>query len=32
MVSVADDDKDVLRFLCLDYIEAELPKVIFSMT
>ena len=24
MVSVADDDKDVLRFLCLDDIKAKL--------
>eukprot|EP00731_Ephydatia_muelleri_P009492 Em0005g78a len=27
MVSIADDDKDVLRFLWLDDIEAELPKI-----
>ena len=27
MVSIADDDKDVYRFLWLDDIEAELPKI-----
>ena len=27
MVSIADDDKDVLRFLWLDDVEAELPKI-----
>ncbi|KAL5488550.1 hypothetical protein EMCRGX_G017504 [Ephydatia muelleri] len=27
MVSIADDNKDVLRFLWLDDIEAELPKI-----